>query len=91
MREVISNCGFHFLFPDYLVKLNMFSYAFWPFVCLLGKMSIQTFLSIIFALELMSSFYILDIGPLSIYQDFLVIQLVKNPAAMQETWVPSLG
>ena len=27
----------------------------------------------------------------SFYELFLVAQMVQNPAAMQETWVPSLG
>ena len=58
-------------FPWWLVMLSTFSCTYWPSVCLLWKMSIQIlcpffdWIICIFAIELMSSLYNLNINPLS--------------------------
>ena len=43
--EMVSYCGFWFIFSLWLMMLQSFSFAYWPFVCVVfSKMSIQVFL-----------------------------------------------
>jgi len=68
--EVLSH-GFEFAFPWWLVTLNIFSCTCWPFVCHLwknvcsGSLHIFKWIVWFFAVEMLSSLYILFINKLS--------------------------
>ena len=78
------------IFPKYALLISVGSIMMFPFAFLILTICVFMVFFISLSKGLSTLFFFLK-NHLLVLQTSLVAQLVKNPPAMQETWVPSLG